>query len=35
MKIELFAAVGEGEKTLIDTFILDNVGKQYDAEVEY
>jgi len=26
MKIELFKAVGEGEKELIDTFIFDNIG---------
>jgi hypoxia up-regulated 1 len=27
MKIELFSAVGDGEKTLIDTFIIDNIAK--------
>jgi len=27
MKIELFSAVGDGEKTLIDTFVFDNIAK--------
>ena len=27
MKIELFSAVGDGEKTLVDTFIFDNIAK--------
>jgi len=35
MKIELFAAVGDGEKTLLDAFVIDNVGKQYEAEIEH
>lgn len=35
MKIELFAAIGDGEKTLLDAFVIDNVGKQYEAEIEH
>lgn len=27
MKIELFSAVGDGEKTLIDTFVFDTISK--------
>lgn len=35
MKIELFKQSGEGEKELIDTFIVDDITKQYEAEIEY
>ena len=35
MKIELFAAIGDGEKTLLDAFVIDNVAKQYEAEIEH
>ena len=34
MKIELFKKVGE-ELELVDTFIIDNLAKQYEAEIAY
>lgn len=34
MKIELFKKDGE-ELELLDTFLIDNLGKQYEAEIAY